>query len=132
MGLIQAYYAHDHIAFDEPSIRQGLAVLLADESLGRVFLLEVEQEIAGYVLLGFGFDLEFGGRLATITDLYLEPAFRGAGLGTRALSLVSDECRRLGLGALELQVEQGNAPAQALYRKSGFKALSRIPMSKPL
>jgi len=132
LRLIAAYYAYDHIAFDEPVVRQGLTQLLADESFGRAYLLEQRGEIAGYVLFTFGFDIEFGGRLATITDFYLEPNFRRRGFGAATLGFVAEECRALGVKALELQAEEGNLPAQALYRKFGFERLSRLPMSKQL
>ena len=132
LRLIAAYYAYDHIAFDEPVARAGLAQLLSDEATGRAYLLERRGEIAGYFIFTFGFDVEFGGRLATLTDLYLEPAFRGAGLGTAALEFIAAECRALGVKAIELQVEEANLPAQALYRKLGFERLSRLPMSKLL
>jgi ribosomal protein S18 acetylase RimI-like enzyme len=132
LRLIAAYYAYDHIAFDEPVVREGLSRLLADDTFGRAYLLEQGGETAGYVLFTYGFDLEFGGRLATITDFYLEPGFRRRGLGSATLEFVSDECRALGVRALELQVEEANLPAQALYRKFGFEQLSRLPMSKQL
>ncbi len=132
LRLIAAYYAFDHIAFDEAVTRAGLSRLLSDETLGRVYLLEQGTAVAGYVLFTFGFDIEFGGRLATITDLYLEPRFRRRGLGSATLAFVADECRALGVKALELQVEEANLPAQALYRKFGFEQLSRLPMSKQL
>ncbi len=132
LRLIAAYYACDHIAFDEPVVREGLGHLLASEGLGRAYLIEHGGKTVGYVLFTYGFDLEFGGRLATVTDFYLEPDFRRRGLGSATLGFVADECRALGVKALELQVEEGNLPAQALYRKSGFERLTRLPMSKQL
>jgi ribosomal protein S18 acetylase RimI-like enzyme len=132
LPLIAAYYAHDHIAFDEPAARHGLSQLLNDDAIGRAYLLERRGEVGGYVLFTFGFDIEFGGRIATVTDLYLEPRFRRGGLGAATLAFVEGECRTLGVKALELQVEEENHPAQALYRKFGFQRLSRLPMSKPL
>jgi ribosomal protein S18 acetylase RimI-like enzyme len=132
LRLIAAYYEHDHIAFDESAARACLERLLTDDSFGRAYLVESQGQIAGYVLFTYGFDIEFGGRLATITDLYLEPGFRGAGRGGATLEFVAAECRAIGVKALELQVEEANLPAQALYRKFGFERLSRLPMSKRL
>jgi ribosomal protein S18 acetylase RimI-like enzyme len=132
LELIAAYYAFDHIAFDAAGASEGLTRLLADDGLGRAYLLEVAGKVAGYVLFTFGFDIEFGGRIATITDFYLEPRYRRGGLGTRTLTFVANECRTLEVKALELQVEEANLPAQALYRTFGFDRLSRIPMSKQL
>ena len=132
LRLIAAYYAFDHITFDESAARESLARLLADDDIGRAYLLEVADEVAGYIIFTFAFDIEFGGRIATITDFYLEPRSRRGGLGTKTLAFVADQCRSLGVKSLELQVEEGNLPAQALYRRFGFKRLSRLPMSKQL
>ena len=35
----------------------------------------------GHFVLSFGFDIEFGGRQATLTELYLEERARGRGFG---------------------------------------------------
>jgi ribosomal protein S18 acetylase RimI-like enzyme len=132
LRLIAAYYAHDHIAFDESAAREGLAMLLADGTLGRAYLVELSGQVAGYVLFAFGFDIEFGGRFATVTDLHLEPQFRRTGLGFETLRFVAAECQALGVHALQLEVERDNLAAQALYRKFGFRELTRLPMLKRL
>jgi diamine N-acetyltransferase len=132
LRLLAAYYAFDHIAFDESAAGEGLARLLAEDGIGRAYLVEFAGEVAGYILFTFAFDIEFGGRIATLTDFYLEPRYRRGGLGAETLAFVADECRGFGVKALELQVEEANLPAQALYRKFGFQRLSRLPMSKQL
>ncbi len=80
----------------------------------------------------FGFDLEFGGRQATITDLYLEPRYRGKGVGREVLRLVEDFCKKSGVRALELQVSADNSRATRFYQRFGFQAHDRVPMSKQL
>ncbi len=107
-------------------------MLLADPRLGIACLIERGQQLAGYLILTFGFDLEFGGRQATVTDLYLRPEARGSGLGAAALTALEDVGRRLGLKALELQVERDNLEAQAFYTRLGFTAHDRVPLSKRL
>jgi diamine N-acetyltransferase len=132
LDLIRKYFEYDHIPFQADEIRPGLMTLLNDASVGQAWLIECGMKPAGYVLFTYGFDLEFGGRLAFITDLYLEPEFRGKGLGQKTLERVGEFCRSSGVRALELQVERDNVEAQALYRKFGFTAADRIPMSKRL
>jgi N-acetylglutamate synthase-like GNAT family acetyltransferase len=84
------------------------------------------------LLLTFGYDLEFNGRQATITELFIVPEYRSRRLGSKMIKLIEATCRRLNIGALELQVERDNVRAQSLYRKLGFRAHDRIPMSKML
>ncbi len=130
MEMIREYYEFDHIPFDPSEIQAGLAGLLKDDSLGRVWWILSELRPVGYVILTFGVDLEFGGRQATITDLYLEPEQRRRGFGRKTLAHVEDFCRASGIQALELQVERNNVSAQAFYKSIGFRAHDRIPMSK--
>src|SRR5512143_170312 len=86
----------------------------------------------GHATLTFGYVLEFNGRQATITELFVAPEYRSRRLGSKMISLIEGTCRQLGIGALELQVERDNVRAQSLYRKLGFRAHDRIPMSKTL
>jgi ribosomal protein S18 acetylase RimI-like enzyme len=128
--LVRKYYEYDGIQFDENDLRTGLADLLDDSSLGQVWLVLSAKQAIGYVIFTYGFDIEFGGRLATITDLYLEPEHRGRGIGFRLLEHVEEFCRSNGLRGLELQVETDNTEARGLYTKFGFTGAERIPMSK--
>ena len=130
LELVEKYYQFDHIEFDAAVIRGGLKTLLRNQSLGRVWLIHLQNQLVGYVVVTFGFDYEFGGRTALITDLYLEPEFRGRGLGRKTLRHVEGFCRKSRITGLELQVERKNRRAARLYRDFGFQPLPRIPMSK--
>ena len=132
LGFIQAYYTYDNIPFNEATIRRGLEELLANELLGRVWLIQHQGQDVGYVVLTFAFDLEFGGREAFITELYIAPDYRQNGLGRRTLEAIEGFCRELGVRTIELQVERNNPRAQAFYLKLGFQSHDRIPLSKAL
>ena len=129
LDAVRRYYAEDGIAFDAALVRPALARLLAEPALGRVFfLVDAAGSRAGYVVFTFGFDHEAGGPLATVTDLFIEPAHRRRGLGRAALAFVAGTCRALGVRGLELQVERHNAAGQALYQSFGFRSHDRLPM----
>ena len=130
LEFVGAYYQLDGIAFERQVVRRGLAELLANPSLGGALLIRWADVSVGYFVLTFGFDLEFGGRQATITDLYLAPDYRHRGIGTRTLTFVEETLRALGIRAFELQVERDNAEALAFYAKFGMQAHARIPLSK--
>ena len=130
---VRRYYAEDGISFDPGLVRPSLGCLLADPALGRAyFLVNDADSRAGYVVFTFGFDHEAGGRLATVTDLFVEPDCRRRGHGRAALNFVTETCRALGVRGLELQVEAHNTAGRTLYRKFGFRAHDRIPMFLPL
>ena len=128
--LMRGLYEFDHLAFDEQIARDGLSKLLSDASLGRIWLIQCGGETIGYVVLTFGFSLEFHGRNAIVDELYIRPNDRSRGAGKRALEFVAEECRALGIRALHLEVERANTNAQAVYRKSGFKDHDRYLMTK--
>jgi ribosomal protein S18 acetylase RimI-like enzyme len=130
VDYIRKYYEFDHIPFHEKEIRAGLPPFLKDPTLGRAWLVLSAGKIVGYTIFTFSFDLELGGRLATITDLYFEEAHRGKGLGRKTLNHIEDFCRNSGVLALELRVEKNNPRAFGLYQKFGFRTYDRIPMSK--
>jgi diamine N-acetyltransferase len=130
--LIKNYYAFDQIPFRDEEIDVGLRAFLRDPSLGRAWLIMHGKTTVGYVIVIFRFDVEFGGRAALITDLYLAAAHRRKGFGRRTLRFVEGFCRKSGIASLELQVERSNTAAQAFYAANGFRSHARIPMSKRL
>ena len=130
LHLIKAYYRFDEIPFDHTAIASGLALLLNEPALGRVWLILKRGQAVGYLILTFGFDLEFGGRQATLTDLYIKAPHRRKGIGRAVLEQVEDFCRSSGVMAVELQVTNRNSVVLDFYRRVGFHAYDRIPMSK--
>jgi ribosomal protein S18 acetylase RimI-like enzyme len=132
LGLIREYYRYDGIIFDAKSIGPALRKLLRDESLGCVWMIHQGVEAAGYVIMTFNYDLEFGGLQGIVTDLFLRQEYRGCRLGATAMATVEEYCRSRGISAIELQVERQNKAAQAFYRKLGFERLTRLVMGKSL
>ena len=132
MEFIKAYYTFDEIPLDPERIRPALEELLSGDSLGRAWLIETEGNDAGYLLATFGYDLEFGGRIATITEFYIQPEYRRGGLGTQTIEFVEKTLRASGVKTLELQVERTNRKALLFYTKNGFRGHDRIPLSKPI
>src|SRR5258708_39169291 len=111
--------------FSASEIAKAAGRLLDRDDLGRVWLLKERDRVAGLLVLTFGYDIEFGGQLAVITDLYVVETHRRKGLGTAAIHLAESFCRAQGIGALELQVERSNAMAMAFYQSLGFLAHDR-------
>jgi ribosomal protein S18 acetylase RimI-like enzyme len=87
--------------------------------------------VIGYAMVTFGYDLEFAGRDAYLTELWIDPPARGSGAGGAALALLDPELRTHGVHALHLQVRPDN-PALRLYLRSGFVASPRIVMTRRL
>jgi GNAT superfamily N-acetyltransferase len=129
LGWVAELYRHDSIPFDPHVARPALAALMDDPTLGRVWLIADEGQPVGYLILAFGYSVEYGGRTALLDELFVAEAHRGRGLGSHALRFAADECRQLGLRALQLEVDRHNAGAQRLYRANGFVDHDRYLMS---
>jgi GNAT superfamily N-acetyltransferase len=130
VGMMREFYEHERMEFEEGAARRALGELLGDRRLGRVHLIREGAEVAGYLVLTFGFSLEFGGRDAFVDELFLRANWRGRGVGRRALEFAAEVCRGEGVRALHLEVDHVNTVAQALYRKSGFRDHDRHLLTK--
>ena len=121
LPMISELCEFDRTPFDERAAGGALAQLIGDESLGGAWLIESDGRTAGYLVLTYGFSLEFGGRDAFIDELFLREEFRRRGLGRRALEFAEAVCRGRGVRALLLEVERNNAAALEVYRRFGFQ-----------
>jgi [ribosomal protein S18]-alanine N-acetyltransferase len=55
-----------------------------------------------------------------LLNLTVAPAWQGQGLASRLLDALDDQCRRLALATVWLEVRASNDRARALYRRRGF------------
>jgi ribosomal protein S18 acetylase RimI-like enzyme len=67
---------------------------------------------------------------ATLFGMVVAPAARGRGVGRAIVDAVLDEARRRpALRLVQLTVSEGNAAAEALYRRCGFERFGTEPMA---
>ena len=133
LQLMRALYDEDgSTPLREDAAETALRGLLAAPDRGLVWVIEQAGEAAGYLVLTWGYSLEFHGRDAFIDELYVAPSYRGAGLGRQAVEWAEAACREQGAGAVHLEVEIDNERAHALYRRSGFAERGLRLMTKRL
>jgi len=130
LEMMRDFYAHEGLSFNEAVAREALKRLLIDDSFGCVWLIYLNGEIAGYMVLCFGYSLEFHGRDAFIDEIYLLPDYRGKGVAGKAIEFLEAACRNRGITAIHLEVERANTRAQSAYRKAGFADHDRYLMTK--
>lgn len=126
------FNAGEQIVWTRADGEAPLRTLAASRDLGVVAVLERGGAFVGYFVVTWGFDLEWGGRDAFLTELYLTPESRGQGLGKRALGLVERAASAHGARAVHLMVRHDNKVAEALYRGSGFVEPPRRFLTKVL
>jgi len=130
LECMQAYYAFDGHAFDWEKARSALTMLLNDERLGLAWLILDGDEPAGYIVLCFGYSLEWLGRDAFIDEFYLSEKYRGRGWGRETMEFVEEAARKAGIRTLHLEVVQKNAGALEIYRRLGFREHQSTFLSK--
>ncbi len=118
--------------FDRAATGAALGPLLDDPHKGRAVFLLADGQVAGYLVVCFGWSFEFGGRTGVLEHLWVREAFRGRGLATAAIAWAEQLCRDEGAGAIYLGVESSNARAQGLYTKCGFNQSDFQFWIKPL
>ncbi|HXV63215.1 MAG TPA: GNAT family N-acetyltransferase [Vicinamibacteria bacterium] len=130
LPLVSRFYEEENYPFYEAHARRALVGLLEEPSRGRVWIVTDQERVVGYFVMTLGWSLEYLGRDAFVDELYVLPEYRGRGLGKRALAVMDDACRELGVRALHLEVERGNERAHQLYRNLGFEDHERFLMTK--
>ena len=130
MEFMRQFYAIDQYLFDEQAARTTLEKIVDDLSLGRVWLINLEDEAIGYLVVTFGYSLEYHGRDAFIDELFVTASYRHQGIGTKAMQFALEACPELGIQALHLEVERTNTAGQALYRRFGFEDHDRFLMTR--
>ena len=122
------FYAEAGFVLDREHAEEAFTALLADPRLGRVWLIEQGSAVVGHIVVTFVFAMEYGGVIAVVDDLYVRPAYRGAGLGSAALAEVRLVCAGLEMRAMRVEVGRDNAVARSVYGHAGFAEVDRLLM----
>ena len=125
VALMAEFYAEAAYPLNRQHATEAFSALLAEKRLGRAWFIEADSREVGHVVVTFCFSMEYGGLIAFVDDLFVQPAFRRLGLGATALTEVRDFCAAHGVRALFVETGADNVAAQALYRRVGFMNTER-------
>ena len=129
MRFMQDFHEFDHTTpFDNEPARNSMETIVANESVGRVWLIKIQDENIGYIVLTLHYRLESRGISGSIDELFIREESRGMGIGRLAMNFLKDTCRELGVVTIQLEVKNDNPEAAALYEKVGFEKLDRAFM----
>jgi ribosomal protein S18 acetylase RimI-like enzyme len=126
-GLLVAF--RDHMGSDWPSENAFLASverLLEDRDTE--FLLasaDDDSPPAGVLQLRFRFSVWKAAQDAWLEDLFVADSARRAGLGDALVTLAIERARQRGARRIELDTNEDNAAALALYERHGFSPRSK-------
>ena len=110
---------HDfNTEFDTPmpeNLERRFAQLIVRDDVVVVLAGEV-----GFAYLTLRPSPYYDGPVAMLEELYVAPAYRGRGLGTRMMERVLSEIRRRGAGEMQINVDEVDAGARRFYERHGF------------
>ena len=95
------------------------AQLFGAQPAAEVLIGEVDGEAAGFALFFHNFSTFLGKRGLYLEDLFVRPAFRGAGLGRHLMATLARIAVQRGCGRFEWSVLDWNEPAIRFYRSLG-------------
>jgi ribosomal protein S18 acetylase RimI-like enzyme len=132
LDMMEPFNAFERIPWTRAAAEEPLRKLLSDPSLGVVGVVEEGSKPVGYFVVTWSYDLEWNGRDAFLTELFLVPEARGRGLGRKALAEAEVLARTHGANALHLVVRPENERAHGLYLRAGYIHPGRVMLTKVL
>lgn len=123
--MMRDFYAIDNYLIDLEVSKKLFQEFIADENLGKSWLIYDEKEIVGYVILTFIFSFEYGGKIAFLDELYIKEISRGKGIGKQTIHFIKEQAKLLNVKLLYLEVENHNQNAQKLYLANDFEVHGR-------
>jgi GNAT superfamily N-acetyltransferase len=126
LDFMRDYYAFDGHHYEREKARAALLTLLNDGMLkspafGMTWLILDSATPVGYIVLCFGYSLEYLGRDAFLDEFYLLESHRGRGWGKKTFEFVRAQAQLQNVRAIHLEVVRRNTAAREFYRKLGFK-----------
>ncbi len=100
-------------------IRRTVQELLSHPEKGNINIFCVDDTVVGYAIVIYYWSNEYGGNIASIDEFYVKPLWRGKGIGTSFLELVTTRNAN-NLKGIQLEVTPANNKALTYYSRNGF------------
>ena len=125
LPLVEAFHSEEGIVLEDEDRVAALMPLLDGSPLGAIYLIGPTRAPVGYIVINFGWSVEFGGMDAFVDEFFIRPKVRGRGMGGDTLTALAGALGDAGVRAFHLEVDRDNEPARRLYARSGFEPRTR-------
>lgn len=105
----------------------GLKMILDHPESGQLFVAYQQGKIIGMVNILFSISTAVGGKVATLEDMVVNPAYRNQGIGSALLNYATDYAFKNDCLRLTLLTDLDNEKAHGFYFKKGFKMSAMVP-----
>ncbi|WP_076792336.1 GNAT family N-acetyltransferase [Chlorobium sp. KB01] len=131
--LLEILFSQEkEFAPDSEAQSRGLAMIIENPGMGRIFVCEIDGEIQAMVLLLFTVSTFLGKKVALLEDMIVAPAWRTRGIGSLLVEHAIGFARKEGFGRITLLTDSDNEQAQQFYRAKGFSRSEMVVFRKVL
>ena len=124
LSLIRELAEYEKLSDEVVATEDGLRdSLFGERQYAEVLIAEHDGAPAGFALFFHNFSTFLGKPGLYLEDLYVKPAFRGAGIGKKLLVRLASLAMGRGCGRLEWWVLDWNEPAIGFYRSVGAEPM---------
>ena len=131
--MAEDFYHSDAVLHPIPAEyhRRAFAEMMRSGQYLSGYIFTDGDNTAGFAVTNRMMQHEAGGVMVWVEDLYIRPAYRGQGLGSRFLAWLEEQLRGDAV-MLRLETEPENERAQELYYRLGYENLNYLQMIKRL
>lgn len=99
--------------------------VVREHSNGFLILARDNGQIIGVAYIATILSAEHCGLVGWLEELYVTPSYRSRGVGTALVNAVLDRAHKVGMVAIDLEVDASHRRVEALYQRLGFRPLER-------
>jgi len=123
--LLSAQLSEHGVEVSADRLSCVLEKVVADGTRGFLLLAREDGRIVGVAYVITISSVEHCGLVAWLEELYVTPTCRSRGIGTALVEAVVERARNMDIVAIDLEIDAGHRHADSLYRRLGFRPLSR-------
>ena len=123
--LIAEYHTSEGIMPIKKRIAWAVDQQLRGESQGLLLVARSEDKIIGVALAVYTPSAELG-RVMTVNDFFVRPAYRRKGVGRQLAEQLLAECKSMKMDEIGLEVLHGNKTAAAFWGSIGLNQADRL------
>ncbi len=121
LPLVAAFHEHQGFGTSPEHQHNAVLPLLEGSPHGAIWLIGPRRAPVGYVVVSFGWSIEYGGMDAIVDELFVRSAVRKRGMGSDALNGLAKALKDGGIKALHLETDQGDETLKRFYQRCKFE-----------
>lgn len=125
LPMVETFHSYHQIDQSDAMRRAGLMPLLEGSPLGAVYLIGPTVAPIGYIVVCFGWSLEYGGIDGFIDEFFIRENIRGRGIGSEVLASLAKALAGADVKALHFEVDRDDTKLHGFYKRAGFEPRER-------